>query len=97
TLPSGPQVAANPALRTYGTLPRNFFRGPGRTNFDLAVAKKTAIYKERVNMEFRAELFKIFNSVQLSNPDTIITDGTFVHEVSTAPLRIIQLAARFTF
>ena len=33
----------------YGTTARNFFRGPGLTNLDLAVAKTTAI-TERVNL-----------------------------------------------
>src|SRR5215471_1992993 len=97
TLPSGPQVAANPSLATYGTLPRNFFRGPGRTNVDLAVAKKTSIVGERLNMEFRAEFFNLFNSVQFSNPDTTITDGTFGQILTTAPPRIIQFGIRFIF
>ena len=100
TLPSGPQVAANPALATYGTLPRNFFRGPGRTNFDLAIAKKTNLFRERLNMEFRAEFFDIFNAVEFANPDTTITDGTFGQVLSTSsinPARIIQFAVRFTF
>ena len=39
--PSDLQVVANPSLATYGTLPRNFLRGPGRINFDLAISKTT--------------------------------------------------------
>jgi hypothetical protein len=97
TFPTGAQVAANPALATYGTLPRNFFRGPARTNFDLAFAKKTALYRERLNMEFRAEFFNIFNIVQFRNPDTTITDGTFGQILNTYDPRIIQFAVRFTF
>src|SRR5262249_41041409 len=96
-LPLGSDVAGNPALATYGTLPRNFFRGPGRTNVDLAVAKKTSIVGERLNMEFRAEFFNLFNSVQFSNPDTIFTDGTFGQITATNPPRIIQFAVRFLF
>jgi hypothetical protein len=41
----------------YG-LPRNFFRGPGRTNLHLALAKPKAI-TERVNTEFRVGAFNI--------------------------------------
>src|SRR5208337_2173997 len=52
--PSDAQVVANPSLATYGTLPRNFLRGPGRTNFDLALSKTTALYHERLKLEFRA-------------------------------------------
>ena len=55
----------------YG-LPRDFFRGPGRTNFDLALAKTTAI-TERVNLEFRVEAFNLFNHAEFANPDTTLT------------------------
>ena len=39
---------------------RNSFRGPGSWNTDFAVSKKFPV-TERVNMEFRAEGFDIFN------------------------------------
>ena len=88
----------------YG-LPRDFFRGPGRTNFDLALAKTTAI-TERVNLEFRVEAFNLFNHAEFANPDTTLTSQTFgqitsttfgsgVNELQTQ--RILQLAARLTF
>jgi hypothetical protein len=88
----------------YG-LPRDFFRGPGRTNLDLALAKTTAI-TERVNVEFRVEAFNIFNNTQFANPDTNINSGTFGQITSTTfgtgvaalqTQRILQLAARLTF
>ncbi len=88
----------------YG-LPRDFFRGPGRTNLDLALAKTTAI-TERLNFEFRVEAFNVFNHVEFANPDTNIGSGTF-GQITTTDLgrglntlhteRILQLAARFTF
>jgi outer membrane receptor protein involved in Fe transport len=73
-LPAGSQVQASPALATYGTLPRNFFRGPGYINFDLTFSKTTAI-TERVKFEFRAEFFNIFNHANFTNPG-IINNGT---------------------
>lgn len=84
---------------------RNILRGPGRTNFDLAVAKKTSI-TERTAIEFRAEFFNIFNHAEFNNPDTNIGDkpivgsatpGTFGLVTGTADPRIVQFAARFTF
>ena len=89
----------------YGTTGRDFFRGPGRTNLDLALAKTTAI-TERVNVEFRLEAFNVFNHTEFANPDTNIDDltfgqitsttlGTGVAEVQTQ--RILQLAARLSF
>ena len=97
--PSDAQVVANPALATYGTAPRNFLRGPGRANFDLAVSKTTALVGERMKLEFRAEFFNILNHAEFGNPDTNILDqgSTFGQITTTADPRIIQLALRLTF
>ncbi len=88
----------------YG-LPRNFFRGPGRTNLDLAVAKTTPI-TEHLNTEFRVEAFNVFNHAEFANPDTNIFSSTF-GQITTTDLgtgvtvlhteRILQLALRLTF
>src|SRR5262249_22473358 len=86
----------NPSLRTYGTLPRNFFLGPSRTNFDLAIAKMTYL-REQMGLEFRAEFFNIFNTAQFSNPDTSITSSTFGQITTTADPRIIQFALKYVF
>jgi outer membrane receptor protein involved in Fe transport len=89
----------------YGNTGRDFFRGPGRTNLDLALAKTTAI-TERVNIEFRVETFNVFNHTQFANPDTNIDDATFGQITSTTlgtgitalqTQRIVQLAGRLTF
>jgi hypothetical protein len=96
-LPSDNCAVANPGLRTYG-LPRNFFRGPGRTNLDLALAKTTPI-TERISAEFRVEAFNLFNHTEFTNPDININSGTFGQITSTIQdsERIVQLALRFTF
>jgi Carboxypeptidase regulatory-like domain/TonB-dependent Receptor Plug Domain/TonB dependent receptor len=110
-LPSNSQVVANPALATYGTLPRNFFRGPSYINFDVTFAKTTSI-TERLKLEIRADFFNIFNHANFLSPGvTNNGDGTFSgggdgvnpnadsfgQITSTYDPRIIQLAARFTF
>jgi hypothetical protein len=94
--PADYQVVATPSLATYGSVPRNFLRGPGRFNFDLSVSKSTAI-TERTKIELRADVFNIFNQAQFQNPNTTITDPTFGQITNTYDPRIIQLAARFTF
>lgn len=96
-LPTTAQALANPALRSYGTFPRNALRAPGRTNVDLAIAKTTPLYKERVKLEFRAEAFNLFNHAEFSSPSTSITSTLFGQITTTADPRIIQLAARITF
>jgi outer membrane receptor protein involved in Fe transport len=95
--PSSAQVAANPALATYGTLPRNFFRGPSQTNVDMSLTKSTALFRERVKLEIRGDFFNIFNHTEFNNPVTSITSPKFGQVIDTADPRIIQIAARFTF
>jgi hypothetical protein len=96
-LPSDAQVVATPSLATYGTVPRNFLRGPGRTNVDLAVSKTTPLSRERLKLEIRFEFFNILNHAEFSNPDTNITSPTFGQILNTADPRIIQIAGRLTF
>jgi hypothetical protein len=110
-LPSDAQVVANPSLSTYGTLPRNYLRGPGYINLDMAVSKTTAI-TEKMKIEFRAEFFNIFNHANFLNPNVINNyqgqysgggSGTnpnsdlFGQITSTADPRIIQFALRLSF
>jgi hypothetical protein len=90
----------NPADRTYG-LHRNTLRGPHQTNFDLALAKTTAI-TESVNFEFRVEYFNVLNHPEFAIPDTNPNSPTFGQITSTGTFRgptprIGQLAARLAF
>jgi hypothetical protein len=96
--PSTAQVVADPSLRTYGTLPRNFFRGPGYTNLDVAFAKETAI-TERVKFTFRGDFFNAFNHTYFSNPSTNINSSRFgrITSVPRDSQRIIQLGAKISF
>jgi hypothetical protein len=110
-LPADSQVVADPALATYGTLPRNYLRGPGYVDFDLAFSKTTSI-TEKVKFEFRAEFFNLLNHANFTNPG-IINNGNgtyaggagganpnsslFGQITSTYDPRIIQLAGRLSF
>ena len=96
-LPSSADARNNPALRTYGSLPRNTLRGPTRYNLDLAVAKNTPLISEKLDMELRAEFFNILNNPQFGNPSTNITSSLFGQITTTADPRIIQLAVKFKF
>jgi len=101
TFPSDAQAVNCPALRTYGSLPRNFLRGPGGVNLDLSLSKTTAI-TERFKVEIRGDFFNILNHAEFSNPDTNISSSTFGAILNTGVPgderpRIIQIAARFSF
>ena len=86
-------------MRTYGTVPRNLFNGPGRTNVNFAIAKNTALWSERVSLLFRAEFFNLFNHAQFADPNTNITSSTFgrITNVIQDSQRIIQFALKLGF
>ena len=91
----------NPSQRTYGSLGRNAFRGPTRTNVDVSVGKTTNI-DERRKLEFRADMFNLPNLALFRNPNTTITAGTFGQVSSTGGTtdsqpRVIQLALKLIF
>ncbi|MGA8406992.1 MAG: TonB-dependent receptor [Candidatus Acidiferrales bacterium] len=67
---------------TFGDLPRNAARGPGFTQFDFSVIKTTPI-TERFKIQFRAELFNIFNHPNFVNPDGDLLDTSFGRSSST--------------
>ena len=93
----GTDPVTNPALRTYGSLGRNAFRGPTRTNVNLTIAKITPLWGERVKSELRADFFNVLNHTQFDNPNLTITSPLFGQISSTGDPRIIQLAFRLTF
>lgn len=95
--PSDAQALFNPSLRTYGSLPRNFFRGPSRTSLDLAVSKRVSLPRENMALEFRVESFNVLNHALFSDPSTEINDFFFGQITDTADPRTIQLGLRFSF
>ena len=92
-----PLSFVNAPLGQIGNAPRTICCGPGTTNLDLAVHKVVAV-RESAKLEFRTEMFNVFNHTQFFNPDGNITDGTSFGQVSRArDPRLIQLAMRITF
>ena len=74
----GPDV-----LGQEGNANRRFFHGPGINNWDFAVTKNTQL-TERLNLQFRAELFNIFNHAQFITPSGLVSyNCTNVLETST--------------
>ena len=83
---------------TYGNLQRNTFRGPGLTNFDLSLEKKTNI-TERVQLLFRAEFFNVVNHAEFLAPtgQVSVRSALIGQVTSTNPPRIGQLALKLVF
>jgi hypothetical protein len=67
TGPSGSAGDCVPGTRHFGTLGRNALRGPQFKQWDLALHKDTAI-TERLNMQFRVEVFNVPNHANFANP-----------------------------
>jgi hypothetical protein len=84
-------------LGQIGNSRRTVCCGPGITNLDLGIHKTIPI-REGTNLEFRTELFNVFNHTQFFNPDGNISDGADFGQVTRArDPRLIQLALRLTF
>ncbi len=63
------------AFGTLGNLGREALWGPGLINVDMALLKTTKI-TERVTLQFRAEVFNLFNRTNLSLPVASVFTGT---------------------
>jgi len=82
----------NPACftaSTYGTLGnmgRNALVGPGAVETDIGVMKETKI-RERVNLQFRAELFNLFNHPNFNYPVTsVFSAGSAATNYNSTPV-----------
>jgi hypothetical protein len=92
-----PSSFVNGPLGQIGNAPRTICCGPGTTNLDFAVHKVVVVH-EGTELEFRTEIFNVFNHTQFFSPDGNITDGASFGQVSRAQdPRLMQLAARLSF
>ncbi|PWU07532.1 MAG: TonB-dependent receptor [Terriglobia bacterium] len=91
-----------PAAFTYGNVSRTDpgVRTHGINNFDFALFKNTHL-TETKSLEFRAEIFNLFNRVQFGRPDATATTAAkstfgFVRSQANNP-RLVQFALRLHF
>jgi hypothetical protein len=93
---------AAPAAGTFGNLPHNHFRGPGRDNWNLAL-HKTFAFTERAGLELRVEGFNIWNHTQFkANPtqngiNNNFSGSNFGLITQAYDPRVLQLGARLFF
>ena len=80
----------------FGTSGRNTVGGPGVGNVDFAVVKSTGL-TERHRLQFRAELFNLFNTPHFGLPVNVMTSGSFGRVTSAADARVIQFALKYIF
>jgi hypothetical protein len=91
-----------------GNLGRNHMTAPGLANVDFTLIKETRLskLKESMGLEFRAEVFNLFNRANFDQPSATLFDrsgartagaGAISNTISNAPARQIQLAVRLSF
>ncbi len=83
---------------TFGNLPFNSIRGPGRQNWNLALFKAFVFSESRGSkLEFRAEFFNAFNHTEFNNVSNTFTNGDFGAVTSAHDPREIQLGLKLYF
>jgi hypothetical protein len=72
--------------------------GPGLIDWDFSVHKKIVL-TENTYLQFRAEIFNVFNHTNYSNPDGGFSDGTssFGKITTAGDPRLLQFALKFFF
>lgn len=92
-----PASFANGPLGQIGNAPRAVCCGPGIAEVDFALHKDIPV-AEGKKLEFRAEVFNLFNRTQFLDPDGNFSDGTSFGLVSgERDPRLVQLALRLIF
>ncbi len=79
-----------------GNSSRNPVRGPVYRAADLALIKRTFI-GERMNLEFRTEIFNLTNTPPLGAPNTVLGTPGFGSITSAGDPRVIQFALKLNF
>lgn len=94
---------SGPNQGRFGTLGRNTFRGPAFYNFDFAFIKDTPFGRrksgaERMDIQFRSELFNLFNIVTMGLPANIVNGSGFGEISKTAgSSRQIQFSLKLIY
>jgi hypothetical protein len=87
---------ALPAGIPYGNTPFDMLFGPKYINTDLSAFKTFPIYKE-ANVQFRGEVFNVFNNVNMNLPNSTKSSPAFATISGASSPRIVQFALRFAF
>jgi hypothetical protein len=87
---------ALPAQYAFGTAPRNSVIGPGFANMDFALAKTWRV-ADRSDLEFRWEVFNLFNRTNFDLPNRIFGSPTFGRIFNAKNPREMQFGLRLSF
>lgn len=81
---------------------RNSFWGPGYKEVDATLSKsfglpKMPVLGENAAFEFRANVYNLFNNLNLTSIDSTVGDTQFGMATAALGGRTIELQARFSF
>jgi hypothetical protein len=101
-IPIGITGGTGPNQGRFGTLGRNTFRGPAYHNFDLALVKSTEFGHrgggEAATLQFRAEVFNVFNLVNFGLPFNVLRGSGFgIINRTAGSSRQIQLSLKLIY
>lgn len=100
-----PKATVDNGYSLYGNLPRNTLRGPNFDDTDLGITRRFNFAK-RYKLDFRAEVFNIFNHPNLDLPVYYLDQSNVGQFTATVPVgnsnasgpnRELQLALRLSF
>lgn len=83
-----------------GSLGRNTFQGPGFANLDLSLLKNIGVpwfTSEGAKLQFRAEMFNLFNRTNLGLPQGNLASAAFGRSTHAFAAREIQFALKLIF
>ncbi len=89
-----------PLVGTFGNDVRNSLLGPRWTQTNASVLKSVAIVPEKMNVQFRTEVFNLFNHVNLGNPGGCVdcaNAGVIQNLQNNAAMRQLDFGLRVEF
>ena len=75
-------ISSFTAVPRFGNLGRNVVIGPGFNNLDFSVIKTTKL-TENTSLQFRAEVFDLFNHASFGQPGRVVGSATFARITNT--------------
>ena len=86
------------SLGGFGNLGRNVLRAPSQSRFDIGISKVTKL-TERVNLEFRWDVFNLFNRANFAAPNTELSDDADFNRITNTigGPRVMQVGAKLRF
>jgi len=90
------QLDNNVMLGTFGNAPRTLCCNPPINNWDMGIFKSTPV-GEKLHVEFRTEIFNVFNHAQFYGVDGNSANTTFGQPQKVRDPRLFQFALKMIF